>query len=194
MIAPSDVPSAQLQALKCEVDYSFKPARTKAPTKARASQQASIEHLGLVPNVPGAQPSHSYSLGSNPKRSRKAAVAQEEINDAVPGPSSISYAHPEASQDEDIETLVSEAIADMARLLDFAFRKLIGIKGSFSGMRTIKSMTSPSLIDVAPAVWDLGYLQVRGHVQPQLNIADWGHRPCPSTRKLSRRSLPESLG
>ncbi|KAK4101509.1 hypothetical protein N658DRAFT_425720 [Parathielavia hyrcaniae] len=47
----------------------------------------------------------------------------------------------------------------MACLLDFAFRKLFGIKGAVLGMRTIKSMESPSLIDIAPAVWNLNYLQ-----------------------------------
>ncbi|KAK4122693.1 hypothetical protein N657DRAFT_574972 [Parathielavia appendiculata] len=47
----------------------------------------------------------------------------------------------------------------MACLLDFAFRKLIGIKGAVLGMRTIKSMAAPSLINIAPAVWDLNYLQ-----------------------------------
>jgi hypothetical protein len=195
MIAPLEVPSAQFQGLKCEVDYSFKPARTKASSKAQATQQASTEPLNLVPQ---AQPSHSYNLRSNPKRSKKATVAQEEISDAVPGSTSISYPHPEPShgngEQEDTESLVSEAIGDMARLLDFAFRKLIGVRRSFPGARTIKRMTSPSLIDVAPAVWDLGYLQVRAHVQPWLNIADWRHRRCLSMRKSSHRSLPESLG
>lgn len=64
-------------------------------------------------------------------------------------------------QQEDIETLVAEAIADMACLLDFAFRKLIGVRGISPGMRTIKNLASPSLAEIAPAVWDLQYLQVR---------------------------------
>ncbi|KAK4241061.1 hypothetical protein C8A03DRAFT_12617 [Achaetomium macrosporum] len=51
----------------------------------------------------------------------------------------------------------------MGRLLDFALRKLIGVKGVLPGMKILKRMTAPSLIDIAPAVWDLQYLQARTH-------------------------------
>ncbi|KAK4038692.1 hypothetical protein C8A01DRAFT_47716 [Parachaetomium inaequale] len=60
----------------------------------------------------------------------------------------------------------------MACLLDFAFRKLIGVKGACPGMRTIKNTALPSLIDIAPAVWDLQYLQtMSAHAQVIPSIA-----------------------
>ncbi|KAK3898491.1 hypothetical protein C8A05DRAFT_47215 [Staphylotrichum tortipilum] len=48
----------------------------------------------------------------------------------------------------------------MACLLDFALRKLVGFKGICPGMRTVRGKRSPSLIEIAPAVWDLQYLQM----------------------------------
>lgn len=63
-------------------------------------------------------------------------------------------------EQEDLESLVSKAIAEMASLLDFAFGKLVGVRGASPGTRTIKRMETPSLIDIAPTVWDLQYLQV----------------------------------
>jgi hypothetical protein len=94
-------------------------------------------------------------------------------------------------EEEDTESLVSEAIADMAHLLDFALRKLIGVKGSSPGLRTIKSMVSPSLIDIAPAVWDLQYLQVSLDVLLSLDIANGDHRRWQDMRKLYHRLVRE---
>ncbi|KAK4154257.1 hypothetical protein C8A00DRAFT_42920 [Chaetomidium leptoderma] len=76
----------------------------------------------------------------------------------------------------------------MACLLDFAFRKLIGVRGASPGMRTIKRMVSPSLIGIAPAVWDLRYLQtisVHAHVIPSIaaGIARLGNAQSSSLRE-----------
>ncbi|KAL2185144.1 hypothetical protein L209DRAFT_691579 [Thermothelomyces heterothallicus CBS 203.75] len=59
----------------------------------------------------------------------------------------------------------------MASLLDIAFRKVIGVKGATPGIKTIKSLASPSLLEIAPAVWDMQYLQaiyVRSQLIPSI--------------------------
>jgi hypothetical protein len=94
----------------------------------------------------------------------KAVEAQEEINDAISDSSSTpdsssSASSPGKPDQEDMGP--QDVVFEMGRLLDFALRKLIGVKGLSPGMKMIKKMAAPSLTDIAPAVWDLQYLQAR---------------------------------
>jgi hypothetical protein len=52
-------------------------------------------------------------------------------------------------------------IADIPVLVSAALYRLIGVKKAMQGVRTTKNITSVPLIDIAPAVWNLRYLQVR---------------------------------
>lgn len=52
-------------------------------------------------------------------------------------------------------------IADIPVLVSVALYRLIGVKKAMQGVRTTKNITSVPLIDIAPAVWNLRYLQVR---------------------------------
>lgn len=50
---------------------------------------------------------------------------------------------------------------ETSHLLNAALRRLIGVgKRGVRGIRTVKRSSSPSLIGVAPAVWNLNYLRV----------------------------------
>jgi hypothetical protein len=196
MIAPPDVPSAQFEGLKCEVNYSFGSAKSQTRGKLPWPKQTPPDSLDLAEDAKEAPASHTYRLRDNPRRSRKAAVAQEEMVNLGPGSSSTPSSQVEPGRDnkepKDTESLVSEAIADMAHLLDFALRKLIGVKGTSPGLRTIKTMASPSLIDIAPAVWDLQYLQVRPHVLLSFDLVNCGHRRWQYTHKSYHRLVRES--
>jgi hypothetical protein len=180
MIASPNVPSAQFEGLRCKANYSFGSAKSQTCSKPSRSKQTPPDSLDLAGDAKEAPANHTYRLRDNPRRSRKAVVAQEEMDNVGPGlpstPSSQFEPGRDSGEPEDTESLVSEAIADMAHLLDFAFRKLIGVKGSSPGLRTIKSMVSPSLIDIAPAVWDLQYLQVRLDALLSLDFANCDHR------------------
>ncbi|KAL2019134.1 hypothetical protein VTK56DRAFT_10085 [Thermocarpiscus australiensis] len=173
MIAPSDVPSARFQGLKCEVNYGLGQSKHKVQTpRDIAADPLSSSQCG-----PQAPPSHAYNLRSHPKRSRKAVLAQQDISVAVVSSPSSSDPPSEPSFDEtgheSLRSLAPEAmVAEMAYLLDFAFRKLIGVKRTSSGIRTVKSMPPPSLTDIAPAVWNLRYLQaISAHAQIIPSIA-----------------------
>lgn len=154
MIAPSDVPAARFQGLKCEVNYRLNFAQSKTETP----KQPAVEPLNSGQRAPDAPALHGYGLRSNPKRSIKVTAAQEEINGVIL--SSMSSA---AESEGDDRLALDVTVADMTSLLDFAFQKLIGIKLSSprKGIRTLKSTSSPSLTDIAPAVWSLQYLQAR---------------------------------
>ena len=159
MISPLDVPSASFQGLRCEVNYC-----SRSHNKTETPRQPAVEPLNSSQYAPEAPLQHTYSLRSNPRRSKKAAVAQEEIDDAFISPLSSwdfkSERSPGDPVPEDMELLMPGAmVAEMACLLDFAFRKLIGVKKASQGLKTVKITQSPLLIDIAPAVWNLQYLQ-----------------------------------
>jgi hypothetical protein len=177
MIAPPDIPWAQFQGLTCRANYHFRSPKTAANKKAQCPEPAPFVSQDLAEEPP---PSHKDGLTGNPKRSRKVVVAQEGINNAIPSlssiPSTASGLRQEGYGPEEMESLVSEAIAEMSSVLNYAFRKLIGVKGVIPGMRSLKRMVSPSLIDIAPAVWDLQYLQVRPHLTFSYIRADTSDR------------------
>ena len=99
----------------------------------------------------GAQSSHRYGLRCNPRLTRKALVAQEDTE-------------PVANESTTRKNLYSDTTgtteADVLLLLDTALRRLIGARGLSSRCRTQGSRGYIPLIDIAPAVWNLHYLQV----------------------------------
>lgn len=197
LIIPPDVPWAQLQGLRCKANYHFDSAKKLPQNKAQslgrgATSPATSAHDTLVKT-----PSHSYSLRNNPKRSAKAVVAHEDIsNDIYGSPANLmtnSGPRDINEEQEDLESLVSNAIAEMASLLDFAFGKLVGVRGASPGKRTIKRMETPSLIDIAPAVWDLQYLQVSSLHLASTESCLPIYRQCLHTPKSSHPLLPGLL-
>lgn len=53
------------------------------------------------------------------------------------------------------------SIREMTTMVDVGLRKLLGVGKGPQGFRTSKSGPSPSLMDIAPSVWNLQYLQAR---------------------------------
>ncbi|KAK3304314.1 uncharacterized protein B0T15DRAFT_236431 [Chaetomium strumarium] len=168
LIAPSDMPSAQFQGLMCNISFSFDSSDTGVSSKEPVSPAGQARQAPLR---------HTYSLRSNPKRSMKAIEAQEEINDAISDSSStpdssIASSLGESGREDQEPLGPEDVVFEMGRLLDFALRKLIGVKGLSPGMKIIKRLAAPSLTDIAPAVWDLQYLQTMSiHAQVIPGIA-----------------------
>ncbi|KAL2160004.1 hypothetical protein VTH06DRAFT_1659 [Thermothelomyces fergusii] len=160
MVAPADIPLAQLQGLKWEANYMFRSPRRRVGNQTHISRPVATEGLDRPQQAEKPLPRHAYNLRSNPKRSKKAVLAHETSDDA--SSTSILAQLPRLLDYEqgDVESLVAEALPEMAVLLDIAFRKVIGVRGATPGIKTIKSLAAPSLIDIAPAVWDMRYLQV----------------------------------
>ncbi|GAB1313253.1 hypothetical protein MFIFM68171_03463 [Madurella fahalii] len=151
MIAPRDVRLAQFQSLTCEVDYCF----GISPAGAHASPQPTFEPPSSSQHAPEDRRQSTYGFRSNPQLSKKAAAPHEGTNS------------PLHFEQESTEAFAPEAvIAEMACLLDAALRKLIGDKRTSPKGRAIKNTQPHSLIDIAPAVWNLRYLQtMTAHAQ-----------------------------
>lgn len=66
------------------------------------------------------------------------------------------------------DTVANPAVSEVridadetSHLLDAALRRLIGVgKKGVPGIKTVRKRSGPSLVEVAPAVWNLNYLQV----------------------------------
>ncbi|KAK1832187.1 hypothetical protein QBC39DRAFT_433513 [Podospora conica] len=96
---------------------------------------------------PAAQKSHRYGLRRRPttkvKETRRDAAAKED----------------DEKEDEE-PPRYAWSIHEMATLLDVGLRKLLGVGRGPQGFRTTKSGPSPSLMEIAPGVWNLRYLQL----------------------------------
>lgn len=81
---------------------------------------------------------------------------------------------------------------EMAILVDVGLRKLLGVGKGPQGFRTSKSGPSPSLMDIAPSVWNLQYLQARHlprlvySILLTLSLSVTGS-PCPSHSRDCQR-------
>jgi hypothetical protein len=122
------------------------------------------------------------------------ASIQEELNsttlDETSAPEPSNFSEVDDIGQRGVETPSPEVmISDMACLLDSALRKLIGIRRISAGLRIVKSTQAHSLIDIAPAVWDLQYLQVEYCPECLLELTDSNGRLWQCTHKSFRQSL-----
>ena len=49
---------------------------------------------------------------------------------------------------------------DVCRLMSYALHALVGIKKQMVGLKLVGEAPSPTLIEIAPAVWSVPYLEV----------------------------------
>ncbi|KAL2258860.1 hypothetical protein VTK26DRAFT_7668 [Humicola hyalothermophila] len=162
LISPSDVPSARFQTLRCEVNYHLK----LSPSETKTRSQLEVESLPLNECTSEAPSRHTYGLKSNPKRSKKAAAAQEEVDRALASPLASTHTHIESAFSDTGRLAPEVIVEELGRLLDAAFRRLVGLKKLPSGTKAVSSPPLPSLVDIAPAVWNLPYLRVRMEYRP----------------------------
>jgi len=154
MVAPEHVPVAQFQGLRMEVKLHNNDANARGDLK-RFSGKGSARSVFLAPEETlGRKTSHSYTLRRNPRLTVKALAAQEDettIDSHVNG----SHVPSKSSQ--------NSADTGLSCLLDTALRILIGVRVSSRLVKVVGPSSCPSLVDIAPAVWNLRHLQVRNH-------------------------------
>ncbi|KAL1839616.1 hypothetical protein VTJ49DRAFT_1319 [Mycothermus thermophilus] len=202
MIAPEGVPMALFEGLRCEVDYRFGNVKKRVSAKTLGQGKTlRVSRLGVEKSRDshgGQGCHHTHIRRSKRIRGKKATVVHDATyDDAASGktstPASLPLSGHYGAEEEDLELLVSDAITDMASLLDFAFRKLIGLKGASPGFKTLKNTASVSLIEVAPAVWNLQYLHTMSiHARVIPSISSGIARLC-HARSASLRAKLEAL-
>ncbi|KAM7200944.1 hypothetical protein V8F33_003610 [Rhypophila sp. PSN 637] len=202
--APPSVPCARFHGLTCQITLRFRNAghttattnsgqrserlahdhkynlRRKAhPTSMAGDELAHVENLdtaAVLGNHPFSAP------GESRIHEREESLANGgEIQGFLDG-----RTVPERAQSDSSPMDIAQGIEE---LLDAALRRLIGVgKGGLKEIKVVRQLGQPSLIAIAPAVWNLRYLQsVTAHAQmiPSLasSIARLGNSRSASLRE-----------
>lgn len=112
----------------------------------------------------GPRPSYAESdndgYNEDDKQRREEGEARLlKTEDSGIGPASQDASRPEHTKNSAIGP--EELRRDLELLLRAALIKMLGLKMTTSGVRVVGDLTGPSLIDIAPAVFNIRYLQVR---------------------------------
>ncbi|KAK0705321.1 hypothetical protein B0H67DRAFT_380205 [Lasiosphaeris hirsuta] len=154
MIAPSHVPLARFQGLTCELSFHLH----NDEREAKAAQHNTTPQV-VAKDSAQENWGHHYNLRRDPRPTKKVSAVRD---DSCPESITASRQVGQLEQDSLGTTSPSKSrmeIGDMVSLLDVALRRLTGVERVSPGIKTTRSMPSPSLIDIAPGVWNLRYLQ-----------------------------------
>ncbi|KAK3989796.1 hypothetical protein QBC44DRAFT_77868 [Cladorrhinum sp. PSN332] len=151
LIAPQDVSAAQFQGLNCNINFEFEITH-EGPQDALEDTEI---HLANPEEPSQKPPRHNHGLRRNPKRTGK---AQRAMGDAL-SKSRLTKTPAVKTTLGCAEDLEEGDIVEMAYMMDIALRKLIGIKKASPGIKFGKTTPVPALVEIAPAVWNLQYLQ-----------------------------------
>ncbi|KAH8907072.1 hypothetical protein BR93DRAFT_978564 [Coniochaeta sp. PMI_546] len=170
-LSPKDIPCAKLLKVTCSVCYGSRPRKKciKKPNKRRKIEEPERTRVQAP-----------YGLRHKPQPSKQAserdADEEEEENDDADedernktqkrrhishnpraGPGTQNAIQPQ--RNERREPGGEELDADVALMIKAALTKLLGIKKTTRGVRVVTDLPGPSLIDIAPAVFNIRYLQ-----------------------------------
>jgi hypothetical protein len=96
------------------------------------------------------QEGHRYGLRREPRPTTKATEAWRD-----------TAVEEEDGREDEMPPKYTWSIYEMTTLVDVGLRKLLGVGKGPQGFRTLKRGPSPTLMDIAPGVWNLRYLQAR---------------------------------
>jgi hypothetical protein len=139
--------------VNCDICYGKRsPKKTAKRRKTEKPEQ---------PRVSG-----RYGLRDNPKLSKRYIERDTDNEDEDDENEMRRRRHPDSSQNRTQNLLrpeendAKDMRADVALLIKAAFSKLLGLKKTTPGVLVMRNFASPSLMDIAPGVWNIRYLQV----------------------------------
>jgi hypothetical protein len=167
-LSPKDIPCAKLLTITCDICYGSRLRKKTAKRRKLEAQQP--EHTRVQgpyglrhkprPFRPAeeadAHEEEEYNRSPARKRSGRASTAVNDRPDIEIQPAS------QNTHDGSIGLQREGLRGDLVLLIKAAFSKLLGIKKSTQGVRVVRDLPGPSLIDIAPAVFNIRYLQVCG--------------------------------
>ncbi|KAL0470683.1 hypothetical protein QR685DRAFT_261364 [Neurospora intermedia] len=176
MIVPHTLTCVKFKGLSCNINLRLDTSWRRAGEPKRPSKMADeeIAQVGLEPPV---VEEFRAGVRKNPRRITRTVnvkytgTSQRQAKKACPA----TQPDLENSNSDPVILLSisEEEKKEMALLLDAALRKLIGVKHTFPGVKVTEDRQSPSLIEIAPAVWNLRYLQsMAAHAQTIPAIAN----------------------
>ncbi|KAB5586071.1 hypothetical protein GE09DRAFT_1181169 [Coniochaeta sp. 2T2.1] len=172
-LSPQNMPCAQLVTVTCDVCYGKRPRQTTATRASRKRKRDEREHdgqegpNGLWDNLrtpvgfyhedttedeeedEDQVPTRRHKAGK--RKTRATSTTAPEIQDVPPEHQRRTTTEPEAE--------TGAALNDISLLIKSALSKLLGLKTPVRGARVVRNLPTPSLIDIAPAVFNIRYLQ-----------------------------------
>ncbi|KAK3397314.1 hypothetical protein B0T20DRAFT_500964 [Sordaria brevicollis] len=165
MIVPPTITCVKFKGLMCKlnlrIDTSWGSKAGRKP-KRGSSKKPVEEETVQEPEEPSvAGETQPAGKRRNPRRVTRAADVK--YTDIVARKPAARKANTSVNSDSDQVILLSiskEEAEEMALFLDVALRKLVEVKHNSPGIKVFSGDADfPSLIEIAPAVWNLRYLQ-----------------------------------
>lgn len=161
-IVPPPVTCVKFKGLVCKINLRIDTS-WRAGGRRRPSTKANKEPIQVEPELPVAEES-GPGKRRNPRWITRAANVKYADTSRQPARKARLDTQPDSTNSEsDAVILLSiskEEQKEMALFLDVALRKLIGVKHTSPGVKITEDTQFPSLIEIAPAVWNIRYLQV----------------------------------
>lgn len=184
-LAPTDIPCGRFLGVSFDFCYGGKPTRNTVKNTTRKTTRNTIQKTtqnttenkrrSEKPQPRNHQKRSHYELRARPRTiSGKVRYGASSDSDTVDddGPDlepvatrrRLVRAKATASRNDQGGTVGAQNRGglreDVALMVRTAFYKLLGVKKATCGVRVRKDLDGPSLIDIAPAVWNLRYLEV----------------------------------
>lgn len=165
MISPPTVTCVKFKGLACKVDLKIDTSWRRAGEPNRPLKKATEEMTQKEEPEPRVVNEPNTGKRRNPRRVATAPSVDYSDTPRRPTrkarPDTQSVSTRSGSDAVILLSISKEEQKEMALFLDVALRKLVGVKHAFPGVKvTGDTPSSPSLIDIAPGVWNLRYLQV----------------------------------
>ncbi|KAK3951055.1 hypothetical protein QBC32DRAFT_393383 [Pseudoneurospora amorphoporcata] len=176
MIVPPTVTCVKFRGLVCKVNLRIDTSWRGAGEPQRPSNKANQEITQTEPELPVVE-----ETGPGGRRNPRRITRTANVKYADTSRQPVRKAHPDTQPDSTnsepdgviLLSISKEEQKKMALFLDVALRKLLGVKHTSPGVKVTEDTQLPSLIDIAPAVWNLRYLQsMTVHAQTIPTIAN----------------------
>lgn len=152
-------------AVTCDICYGSRPRKKSVskhkrkkieepePERTRMIGWYGLRHKPLpLMRDPDTDEDEEDESDHTPKRRRRAQRTQDDEAQAL------TQITPPSTQDGSIPE-AQDYRGDVSLLVKAALNKLLGVKKITPGVRVARDLAGPSLIDIAPAVWNIRYLQ-----------------------------------
>lgn len=182
-LSPKNIPCATFLTVNCDIYYGSRPRKTttkqrrreevsRLPRKRVCDRYSLRNHPRATDRALGSGKTPSQSGGSIQTSSGQApSLIRDEY---APRPTqewpSPSFLGPTPASTQNFLLINNndgsppnpdqDTHEDVALLIKVALHKLLGVKKAHHGVRVARDFPGPSLIELAPAVWNIRYLQV----------------------------------
>ncbi|OIW27296.1 hypothetical protein CONLIGDRAFT_671111 [Coniochaeta ligniaria NRRL 30616] len=166
-LSPKDIPCAKLLTVTCDICFGSRPRKkpTKKPAKRRKIEEPERSRVqgpyGLRHKPTPSKRAEGCDTDEEDEDERNRAGKRRGRASTLENARPVPETQDAAQNTQDGGTgLHGEALhGDVVLLTKAAFSKLLGVKKTTQGVRVVRDLPGPSLIGIAPAVFNIRYLQ-----------------------------------